>query len=61
MTMNVGGKETKREDQEMAEEVNVDHGDGYLECEEEAREVMTGRFLIKVLVMIQIVHLLILK
>jgi len=24
--------------------MNVNHGDGYLECEEEAREVMTGRF-----------------
>ena len=28
----------------LREEVNVDHGDGYLECEEEAREIMTGRF-----------------
>ena len=28
----------------LREEVNVDHGDGYLECEEESREIMTGRF-----------------
>ena len=28
----------------LREEMNVNHGNGYLECEEEAREVMTGRF-----------------
>jgi sialic acid synthase SpsE len=28
----------------LRREMNVNHGDGYLECEEEAREVMTGRF-----------------
>jgi sialic acid synthase SpsE len=28
----------------LRKEVNVNHGNGYLECEEEAREVMTGRF-----------------
>ena len=27
----------------LREEMNVNHGNGYLECEEEAREVMTGR------------------
>ena len=28
----------------LRREMNVDHGDGYLECEEESREIMTGRF-----------------
>ena len=28
----------------LREDMNVDHGDGYLECEEESREIMTGRF-----------------
>ena len=28
----------------MREEMNISHGDGYLECEQEARDVMTGRF-----------------
>jgi len=28
----------------LREEVNKSHGDGYLECEKESREVMTGRF-----------------
>jgi sialic acid synthase SpsE len=28
----------------LRREMNVNHGDGYLECEEEAREVMTERF-----------------
>ena len=26
------------------EEMNINHGDGYLECEQEARDIMTGRF-----------------
>ena len=26
------------------EEMNISHGDGYLECEQEARDIMTGRF-----------------
>ncbi len=26
------------------EEMNVSHGEGYLECEQEARDIMTGRF-----------------
>ena len=28
----------------MREEMNISHGDGYLECEQEARDIMTGRF-----------------
>ena len=28
----------------MREEMNINHGDGYLECEQEARDIMTGRF-----------------
>ena len=28
----------------LREEMNVDHGDGYMDCEIESREVMTGRF-----------------
>ena len=28
----------------MREEMNISHGGGYLECEQEARDIMTGRF-----------------
>ena len=28
----------------MSEEMNYNHGSGYLECEQEARDIMTGRF-----------------
>jgi N,N'-diacetyllegionaminate synthase len=28
----------------MREEMNINHGSGYLECEQEARDIMTGRF-----------------
>ncbi|MBC8421950.1 MAG: N-acetylneuraminate synthase family protein [Pelagibacteraceae bacterium] len=28
----------------IREEMNISHGDGYLECEEESRAIMTGRF-----------------
>ena len=28
----------------MREEMNISRGDGYLECEQEARDIMTGRF-----------------
>ena len=28
----------------MREEMNINHGGGYLECEQEARDIMTGRF-----------------
>ena len=28
----------------MREEMNISHGDDYLECEQEARDIMTGRF-----------------
>ena len=29
---------------QMKDEMNIDHGDNILECEQEARDVMTGRF-----------------
>ena len=28
----------------LREELNIDHGNGYMDCEIESREVMTGRF-----------------
>tara|TARA_A100001011_G_scaffold397684_1_gene499494 strand:- start:5129 stop:5929 length:801 start_codon:yes stop_codon:yes gene_type:complete len=29
---------------QMRDEMNINHGGGYLKCEEEARDIMTGRF-----------------